>query len=95
MSPASIETRSPRTGQEWQHYYELRWRILRAPWQAHGPERDETDETSTHRMSGSWTDSGYTELPGTGTIDADFESVTNEISTVNDQTFIRLRIEGE
>jgi predicted GNAT family N-acyltransferase len=50
LSAASIETRSPRTGQEWQHYYELRWRILRAPWQPEGPDRDETDETSIHRM---------------------------------------------
>ncbi len=50
MSTATLETRSPQTGQEWEHYYELRWRILRAPWQSGGPDHDETDNTSTHRM---------------------------------------------
>lgn len=50
MSTATIETRSPANSQEWQRYYELRWRILRAPWQSDGPDRDETDDTSTHRM---------------------------------------------
>jgi predicted GNAT family N-acyltransferase len=50
LSTATLETRSPGTGQEWQQYYELRWRILRAPWQSGGPERDDTDDSSTHRM---------------------------------------------
>ena len=50
MNTATIETRSPANPQEWQRYYELRWRILRAPWQSGGPDRDETDATSTHRM---------------------------------------------
>jgi arylsulfatase A-like enzyme len=49
-------------------------------------------ETSSNLVSGAWSDSGYTELPVTGTIDADFEAVTNEISTADDQTFIRLGI---
>ncbi len=51
MSTAAIETRPPKTGEEWRQYYELRWRILRAPWQPDGPDRDETDPTSIHRMA--------------------------------------------
>ena len=50
MSTTTLEARSPASQQEWQRYYELRWRILRAPWQSGGPDRDETDATSTHRM---------------------------------------------
>ena len=50
MTTAGIETREPRSDGEWKAYYELRWRILRAPWQQQGPERDETDDTSIHRM---------------------------------------------
>lgn len=42
--------RSPETDQEWAAYYELRWRILRAPWQQpHGSERDELEQTAVHR----------------------------------------------
>ncbi len=50
LSTAAIETRSPRTREEWRQCYEHRWRILRAPWQVEGPDRDDTDDTSTHRM---------------------------------------------
>lgn len=50
-------------------------------------------ETSTNLVSGTWTNSGYTELPTVGTIDPDFESITNQIPTELDETFIRLRIE--
>ena len=50
MNSATVETREPRNEQEWQRYYDLRWRILRAPWQPQGPDRDETDDTSIHRM---------------------------------------------
>ena len=46
----TVEAREPRTREEWQSYYDLRWRILRAPWQSTGPERDETDDVSIHRM---------------------------------------------
>jgi len=45
-----FQIREPRTDEEWQAYYALRWRILRAPWQQQGPERDETDAGSIHRM---------------------------------------------
>ncbi len=37
---------SPKTHQEFQQYYHLRWRILRKPWgQKEGSERDETDNS--------------------------------------------------
>jgi predicted GNAT family N-acyltransferase len=50
LSKTTVETRPPESPEEWQRYYALRWRILRAPWQADGPDRDETDTGSTHRM---------------------------------------------
>ena len=46
----SVEVRAPENGAEWAAYYELRWRILRAPWQQNGCDRDETDDSSIHRM---------------------------------------------
>ncbi len=50
-------------------------------------------ETSTNLVSGIWTNSGYTEFSTVGTIDADFDAVTNQIPVALDETFIRLRIE--
>ena len=50
LSTEVAEAREPSGDAEWAAYYELRWRILRAPWQQHGPERDETDDISVHRM---------------------------------------------
>ena len=46
----AVEVRSPQNNAEWEAYYELRWRILRAPWQRDGPQRDDTDDSSIHRM---------------------------------------------
>jgi N-acetylglutamate synthase-like GNAT family acetyltransferase len=46
----AVEVRTPQNNAEWQAYYELRWRVLRAPWQQGGPDRDETDDSSVHRM---------------------------------------------
>ena len=46
----AVKVRTPESGAEWEAYYELRWRILRAPWQKTGCERDETDDSSIHRM---------------------------------------------
>lgn len=44
-----IEIRSPRTTEEWEAYYDLRFRILRAPWnQPRGSERNEGDKTAFH-----------------------------------------------
>jgi len=42
----------PATAKEFEHYYDLRWKILRAPWnQPRGSERVTDDETSTHLMA--------------------------------------------
>ncbi len=41
----------PSGTQEYRKYYDLRWRILRAPWnQPRGSERDPQDEHGTHLM---------------------------------------------
>jgi ribosomal protein S18 acetylase RimI-like enzyme len=45
-----VQARAPRNDSEWERYFALRWSILRAPWQQDGPERDETDDSSIHRM---------------------------------------------
>ncbi|MEJ2392448.1 MAG: GNAT family N-acetyltransferase [Gammaproteobacteria bacterium] len=44
--------KSPQTKQEWQAYFDLRWRILRAPWQqARGSERDDLEASAYHVMA--------------------------------------------
>ena len=41
----------PASTEEFSQYYELRWKILRAPWkQPRGSERDSLDDDSTHLM---------------------------------------------
>jgi predicted GNAT family N-acyltransferase len=46
-----MEVRSPRTPEEFDRYYDLRWRVLRAPWGSpRGSERDELEESATHAM---------------------------------------------
>ncbi|MGB5338793.1 MAG: GNAT family N-acetyltransferase [Gammaproteobacteria bacterium] len=41
----------PATADDYQRYYELRWKILREPWkQPRGSERDSLDDSSTHLM---------------------------------------------
>jgi len=43
--------REPQTAKEWLAYYDLRWRVLRAPWQQpKGSEKDELEDTAIHRM---------------------------------------------
>ncbi|MDX1718459.1 MAG: GNAT family N-acyltransferase, partial [Anderseniella sp.] len=43
--------REPESEADFRHYYELRWKILRAPWkQPRGSERDALDAHSTHLM---------------------------------------------
>jgi len=42
---------SPQTAAEWDQYFDLRWRVLRAPWQQpRGSERDEREADSQHLM---------------------------------------------
>lgn len=44
-----IEVKIPKTQQEWDSYYDLRYRILREPLgKERGSERNEGDETATH-----------------------------------------------
>jgi GNAT superfamily N-acetyltransferase len=44
-----IEIRVPKIEVEWEQYYDLRYRILRQPWnQPRGSERNEGDETGMH-----------------------------------------------
>jgi N-acetylglutamate synthase-like GNAT family acetyltransferase len=46
-----MEDSRPQTGDEFDRYFELRWRILRAPWGGpRGSERDELEETAEHAM---------------------------------------------
>lgn len=48
----NIIIREPATAREWQQYYELRWKILRAPWQQpQGSEKDELEEQAFHRAA--------------------------------------------
>ena len=49
-------------------------------------------ELTDDMLYSNWTNSGYT-VTGTGTIDADFDAVTNRVPTVMDERFIRLIIE--
>ncbi len=43
----------PRTAQEWEGYFDLRWRVLREPWgQPRGTERDALDAESLHLFAG-------------------------------------------
>lgn len=43
--------KAPETPEEWEQYYDLRWRMLRQPWQqALGSEKDELEDESIHRM---------------------------------------------
>jgi predicted GNAT family N-acyltransferase len=43
---------APSTPDEYRRYYELRWKILRAPWnQPRGSEQDELEASSSHFMA--------------------------------------------
>lgn len=53
----TITLQTPQTDNDWQNYFELRWKILRAPWQQPpGSERDELEENSFHIMAITQTD---------------------------------------
>lgn len=46
-----IEVTTPTTTEQWQQYYQLRWQVLRAPWQQpKGSEQDELEPQAVHRM---------------------------------------------
>lgn len=43
---------TPESEQDFEHYFALRWRLLRQPWgQARGSERDAWEDCSWHRMA--------------------------------------------
>jgi predicted GNAT family N-acyltransferase len=46
-----VRVTEPSTEAEWQAYYALRWKILRAPWnQPRGSEQDDREDSSHHLM---------------------------------------------
>lgn len=46
-----LQVTSPQTEKDWEDYYDLRWRILRAPWnQPKDSERVEDDKDAFHAM---------------------------------------------
>ena len=48
----SYSITSPVSDQEWQNYFQLRWEVLRAPWQQPpGSERDELEAEAFHLMA--------------------------------------------
>ena len=47
-----ITIKQPKTPEEFAQYYDLRWRILRAPWnQPVGSEKDQLEDTCYHLMA--------------------------------------------
>jgi predicted GNAT family N-acyltransferase len=46
---SKLHLRPPLTDSEWDRYFDLRWRVLRAPWnQPRGSERDDFEAASIH-----------------------------------------------
>jgi len=51
----TLDVREPSNDSEFEHYYDLRWRVLREPWtQSKESERDEHEADATHL--GAWQD---------------------------------------
>ena len=52
MSDIKLKIITPRTAEEFEKYYRLRWQILRQPWdQPKGSEKDQLEHTSFHIMA--------------------------------------------
>lgn len=48
-SPSDVQVRPPKNREEWERYFDLRWRVLRAPWnQPRGSEQDDREDVSIH-----------------------------------------------
>ncbi|ATC99854.1 MAG: YiiD C-terminal domain-containing protein [Pseudoalteromonas spongiae] len=46
-----LQVTTPQSSQDWQDYYQLRWQVLRAPWQQpRGSEQDEFEQEAEHRF---------------------------------------------
>lgn len=55
--PLPLQLRAPACADEWDQYFDLRWRVLRAPWeQPRGSERDALEADCTHL--GVWDQNG-------------------------------------
>lgn len=51
-SPVHVQILSPESREDFARYYELRWRLLREPWQQpRGSERDALENQSLHLMA--------------------------------------------
>jgi N-acetylglutamate synthase-like GNAT family acetyltransferase len=51
-NPGSVTIRSPKTAEEWNDYFALRYKILRQPWgQPEGSEKDGDEDRATHFMA--------------------------------------------
>jgi GNAT superfamily N-acetyltransferase len=75
--------KSPQTDIEFQQYYDLRWRILRAPWQQpRGSERDEYEDMAIHAVATDTNDSviGIARLHQTDNITAQIRYMAVEES---------------
>ena len=49
VTEMKIQIEEPLTSEDFERYYDLRWRILREPWnQPRGSERDDREDRSTH-----------------------------------------------
>ena len=52
LKPMPITIKQPKTEKEFEAYYDLRWRVLREPWQQpEGSEKDELENESFHVMA--------------------------------------------
>lgn len=50
--PGAIQILIPETDADFARYFDVRWRLLRAPWnQPRGSERDELEDQGWHRMA--------------------------------------------
>lgn len=51
MDSSQLVLTRPEGAEDWSQYFNLRWRMLRAPWgQPEGSERDEMEESAYHLM---------------------------------------------
>ena len=54
----AVQLRPPLLADEWNRYFDLRWRVLRAPWrQPRGSERDDREDSSRHLAL--WREDGH------------------------------------
>jgi GNAT superfamily N-acetyltransferase len=70
---SELTLHSPVSDQEWERYFDLRWRVLRAPWsQPRGSERDDLEGSSFHAAL--WDDEGRPAAVGRLQMNTPFEA---------------------